>query len=161
MGNDTSRAWYVYFSYGYDSYGTRSYDDYVRCVRGDSAASAFTDNGDGTVTDGKTGLMWQQEDDGNIRNWEAALNYCESLTHAGASDWRLPNLKELSSIVDRGKYNPAIDTTYFPNTNSRWYWSSTVRADYTSYACYVYFRYGNDRYDHRSNGSYVRCVRGG
>lgn len=60
----------------------------------------FTDNGDGTVTDEATGLMWQQADDGTGRNWLESLEYAEGLTLAGYSDWRLPNAHELQSILD-------------------------------------------------------------
>lgn len=62
-----------------------------RCVRGTPLPEAnFKDNGNGTVTDATTGLMWQQKDDGKTRNWEAAKAYCESLTLSGHSDWRAP-----------------------------------------------------------------------
>ena len=124
-------------------------------------AGDFTDNGDGTVTDNITGLMWQQEDDDVTRNWERAITYCEGLTLAGHSYWRLPNVKELKSIVDVAVSNPAIDGTYFPNTNSSNYWSSTTVADITGYAWYVVFNYGYIQRHNKTDGYYVRCVRGG
>ena len=108
-----------------------------------AAFGAFTDNGDGTVTDTDTGLLWQQTTGGSMA-WEAALTYCESLTLAGHTDWRLPNRKELRSIVDYTKYSPAIDTAYFPDTLSSDYWSSTTYADYSDYVWYVLFNHGND-----------------
>ena len=83
---------------------------YVLYVRntGAYAANDFADNGDGSVTDAATGLMWQQSDSGEGMIWEDALNYCENLDLAGHDDWRLPNAKELQSIVD---YTRSPDTT--------------------------------------------------
>ena len=123
-----------------------------------SQESRFTDNGDGTVTDNTTGLMWQQTDDDVARNWESALGYCEDLTLAGHTDWRLPDIKELRSIVDNTRYNPSIDTTYFPGTKSWYYWSSSPGALYTDVAWSVYFYYGQVAYV-KTDTYYVRCVR--
>jgi len=60
---------------------------------------SYTDNGNGTITDNATGLMWQQADDGVVRDWQNSLTNAETLVLAGHSDWRLPNAKELQSIV--------------------------------------------------------------
>ena len=128
---------------------------------GVAGAESFTDHGNGTVTDGATGLVWQQQDDDRTRSWVDALAYCEGLDFAGRSDWRLPNIRELESIVNATTYNPAIDETDFPNTNSSGYWSSTSGASYSDDAWYVYFHDGHVYYGYRSNGYYVRCVRGG
>ena len=73
---------------------------------------SFTDHGDGTVTDNITGLMWQQEDTDRPKYWDEAIDYCEALTLAGHADWRLPDEYELQSIVNYGRSNPSIDTTY-------------------------------------------------
>ena len=93
----------------------------------------YTDNGDGTVTDNVTGLMWEQKtDDGgpqdkdNKYTWKDALAYCENLVLGGYSDWRMPTPKELERLVDLGKSSPAIDTAYFPNTNNGLYWTGTT-----------------------------------
>jgi len=129
------------------------------------AAGEFIDNGNGTVTDIGTGLMWQQATAPGTYTWQQALAYCENLTLAGHSDWRLPNRNELQSLVDYGRYNPAINTDYFPDTVSGdfWsgYWSSTTSASYPSYAWGVYFGYGGLNDYFKSNGYYVRAVRGG
>ncbi len=60
----------------------------------------FTDNGDGTITDQATELMWMQEDNGEGVLWKDALSYAENMVYAGYSDWRLPDAKELQSILD-------------------------------------------------------------
>jgi len=130
----------------------------------DVIAGDFTDNGDGTVTDGNTGLMWQQTEGGSM-DWEGAITYCEDLSLAGYRDWRLPNIKELESITDDSLYDPAIDTNYFPDAHAAYYWSSTTRASNSSFAWGVGFHGGNvSSYVYGRNKSdsfYVRCVRGG
>jgi hypothetical protein len=124
--------------------------------------AGFVDNGDGTVSDAFTGLMWQQAEVESKMDWEAAISYCEGLSLAGYSDWRLPNRKELRSIVDYTVYGPAIDTVYFPNAVSSNYWSSTTRAGNTGNAWGIYFSYGyGSNGGDKSNAYYVRAVRGG
>lgn len=88
-------------------------DQYALFVRGntDYGVNDFSDNGDGTVTDNATGLMWSQADSGVGMNWEDALAWVEQMNdqnYLGHSDWRLPNAKELQSIVD---YTRSPDTT--------------------------------------------------
>jgi hypothetical protein len=90
-------------------------------------AGRFSDNGDGTVSDSCTGLLWQKADDGNTRTWCNALDYCETLSLAGFNDWRLPNLRELQSIIDYSNRDPAIDGSFDVTTGRRW--SSTPLAD--------------------------------
>ncbi|MBN2575722.1 MAG: DUF1566 domain-containing protein [Deltaproteobacteria bacterium] len=90
--------------------------------------ASYTDNGDGTVTDNVTGLMWQQAVAPGTYDWEGAKAYCPTLTLAGHGDWRLPTRIELVSLVDLGRSNPAIDTTYFPGTPSTEFWSSSPLA---------------------------------
>jgi hypothetical protein len=100
-----SRAGVVYFNNGTD-YNWPPSDNthlvYVRCVRGEQATQILTDNGDGTVTDSSTGLMWQQDEPGK-KGWNDALVYCNNLVFpstGGYSDWRLPNVKELEWLMD-------------------------------------------------------------
>lgn len=78
---------------------------FVRCVRGNLSygVNLFQNNGEGTITDLATGLMWQQTDNGSGIDWKQALAYVQSQNNAnylGHNDWRLPNSKELQSIVD-------------------------------------------------------------
>jgi len=111
---------------------------YARAVRGEKMSSTdnLKDNGDGTITDNNTGLMWSQStadlnNDGVIDSidemtWKEALLYCENLNKADYSDWRLPSIKELCSITDPSRSNPAVNTDFFIDTVSDLYWSSTT-----------------------------------
>ena len=157
----TLDAWRVYFLHGHFNSDSSSSNTYVRCVRsGQYPAQSFTDNGNGTVTDNVTDLMWQQQDDGTERSWRVAIVYCEGLSLGGQTDWRLPNIKELESITDDSTYNPAIDTTYFSNTQSLAYWSSTTTTANTDYAQLVHFYAGLFYNGFKDSAfSYVRCVR--
>ncbi|WP_372744901.1 DUF1566 domain-containing protein [Lutibacter sp.] len=117
---------------------------FVRAVRGEEGVygvNDFSSNGDGTVTDNATGLMWQQVDDGNTYDWKSALAYASNSELAGYTDWRLPNAKELQSIVDYEKTTiPAIDETYFTCTDSdSWFWTSTTQGDFKYTAIYIAF----------------------
>ena len=79
----------------------------------DGTPMSYTDNGDGTVTDNVTGLMWQQTPADYGMSWQEAADYCESLQLAGYDDWRMPTTKELFSISDFSQGWPYLDTTYF------------------------------------------------
>lgn len=106
--------------------------------------SRFTIHGDGTVTDLKTGLMWKQCSEGfsgdgcltgRMQNafWDATLNSIKTLNEgngfAGYKDWRLPNIKELHSIVEAQCYRPAVNLDVFPNTQIAKYFSSSLVKD--------------------------------
>lgn len=138
----------------------------------------FSNNGDGTVTDQGSNLMWQRcsapstETDcatstPSLYNWDNALAYCNSLSLASNTDWRVPNIKELHSILDASTSSePAIDTPSFPDTQATYYWSSTTFAGTNGYAWYVDFGIGLSGFVmtspiSKTNGEYVRCVRGG
>jgi len=152
------------------SYGTKLRDDgYYES--GATLRYSTTDvGGEIIVNDLNTGLMWEQKTVANkatTYTWENAQIYCEDQigttgTYAGYSDWRLPNIKELVSIVkyDANISAPYIDQTYFPNTQSNNYWSSTTNPDNTGSALSVYFHNGNVYYNYKSNTYCVRCVRG-
>ena len=92
---------------------------------------------------------------------EDFINALNSVSFGDYSDWRLPTIKELATLVDRARINPAIDMVQFPNTVSSGYWSSTTYASYTYLAWLVYFYNGNDYYNSKSSSYYVRAVRGG
>ncbi|GAA3868220.1 DUF1566 domain-containing protein [Celeribacter arenosi] len=120
--------------------------NYVRCVSGEEnlyGVNAFVDNGDGTVTDNASGLMWQQSDDNIRREWAEALAYCEALELADHDDWTLPNSKELQSIVDYDRTGfPAIDEAYLAITDDSEtldFWTSTTFGDWKNYANVITF----------------------
>jgi len=132
-------------------------------------AKSYTDNGDGTITDNVTGLMWAKDGNGAGCNngatltWNAAIDWAEGLTFATHSDWRLPNAVEIMTLMveDAGQGAPYINTTYFPNTVSDDYWSSTSRPSNTDSALCANFSNGLlDNYN-KTNSTYVRAVRGG
>lgn len=127
-------------------------------------AARYTDNGDGTVTDNATGLMWQQEDDDTVRMWHAAITYCENLVVPPStySDWRLPTSHVLRGIVVGGPNDsPSINTFKFPNTKSLGYWSSSTYAKNPNARYGVSFAGGYVYIAPTHAGGYVRCVRGG
>lgn len=162
---------------------TLCYDDRRNEVPCDSAAfpgqdgfyqvgcpmeARFVDNGDGTVTDNCTGLMWQKDTadvngDGMTAGtfddvtWQEALKYCENLEFAGHTDWRLPNVRELQSIVAYWRSVPAIDPAFWVSTH--WHWSSSSLAGNPSAAWYVDFYVGNVGIDAKGNADFVRAVR--
>lgn len=92
-----------------------------------AALGELLDNGDGTITDTDTDLMWQQGENPMMK-WESALEYCENLVLAGYNDWRMPNRNELQTIIfyHYQVMEPAIDTTIFPDVSyPADYWTST------------------------------------
>jgi hypothetical protein len=119
---------------------------------------SFTNNGDGTVTDNVTGLMWQQAVPSATYTWANAVAYCPTLMLAGHSDWRLPSQIELESIVDFGQSFPSINGTYFPATPSNLFWSSSPVASSTL-VWGVYFSNGGTAHGDASITTYIRCVR--
>lgn len=124
--------------------------------------AAYINNGNGTVTDSVTGLTWQQGDaqnDGGGRTWEQAIAYCEELNLADRADWRLPNVRELVSIVADSRHNPAIDPAFSCRSSN--YWSSSSLTVKPDQAWYVHFNLGGVSWYAKSNNYFVRCVCGG
>ena len=128
---------------------------------------SYTDNGNGTVTDNNTRLMWAKDgssvgcNGGNHAQWSEAVAFCQNLTFAGYSDWRLPSRKELASILDTEQENLSINTSYSPNTHAAQYWTSTKSSPDSNYAWSIHFFYkGMHYFDMIDYYNYVRCVRG-
>jgi len=117
----------------------------------------FLDNGDQTVTDLQTGLIWDQRDV-CLMNWFEALEYCSNLHHAGKEDWRLPTREELESLVQRDRTEaPLLDPTFFPNVVANHYWTNeTTEAGTTAF--YVSFNRGKTGRRTKKLKNYVRAV---
>lgn len=140
-----------------------------------SPALAFTysDNGDGTVTDPTTGLTWMRCSMGQTwtgstctgtaiyYTWNQANALTGTVSFAGNSDWRLPNIRELQTIVDGLTSNPAIDWVVFPATPIALFWSASAHAGLSGYAWFVDFGDGYGNYSTKPNVLRVRLVRAG
>ena len=146
--------------------GRREKTYYAMYVRGNSdyGKNDFHDNGDGTVTDRATGLIWMQVDSGHLYagkkgdgglNWSEALKWAETLTYAGHSDWRLPSAKELQSIVDYTRspdttksaaIDPVFKVAVIKNEGGKsdfpCYWSSTTHASISRASAAAYLAFG-------------------
>jgi len=140
-GQTVDKQFYVYYVRGNTEYGMND----------------FHDNGDGTITDNATGLMWTQNDDGAGMTWQDALSFAENAVIADNDDWRLPNVKELQSLLDYSRApsvtnSAAIDplfnctsiTDEGGNENYPFYWSGTTHASFQentpgAYGAYVCF----------------------
>ena len=132
---------------------------FVAYVRGNTnyGQNDFQENGDGTISDKATGLMWMQDDSGDGMTWEEALSYAENMEFAGYSDWRLPDAKELQSLLDYSRspettsstaIDPLFNCTAISNEAGQedypFYWSSTTHANWSAdnsgaFAAYVCF----------------------
>lgn len=95
------------------------------------AGPRLRDNGDGTVSDEITGLMWQRVDGGEM-TWDAALAYARDLRLAGRDDWRLPTSHELFGVLNHGRNRPPLDTRLFERSDAEYWWSATTRAGDTT-----------------------------
>lgn len=120
----------------------------------------FTKTG-GIVTDSITKLQWQDDTVSAELTWTRAIEECEALDLGGHNDWRMPNIKELSSLIDDSRRRPAI-TLVFQNTVNAYYWSSTTHAGSDTLAYSIYFDSGTINTSRkRYRDYYVRCVRAG
>ena len=141
----------------------------------------YTDPGDGTIVDTRTGLMWKKCSEGS--NWDGTSGSCsgsaakfswsEALQRAnnvnvgsageklGHNDWRLPNIKELASLVERKCYDPAVNAAFILNTQSDNYWSSSPFDTSSTAAWAIDFNSGIVNNGNQTNLRYMRLVRGG
>jgi hypothetical protein len=119
------------------------------------------------VTDSVTNLQWQDKytDDIIVKTtWEGAIGYCDGLVLSGLEDWRLPNINELTSLVDFERNTPSIDPVFQYTNASTYsnYWSSTSNPGSENYALKITFENGTQ--SPTSKGALtvsVRCVRAG
>ena len=181
---------------GTGSTGSTVRSNYVRLVSSSAAVAShfsdysddrYTDNGDGTISDARTGLMWMQcsygqtydggdtNSDGIIcegsptfGSWQQAFAWAadsNANVDYGYNDWRLPNIKELGSIVDFGSAIPAINQSIFPNTSTGSYWTSTpskaldVDSNDDTQSASIWFHTGDHGLDKRTANLYLRLVR--
>ena len=146
--SNTANAWLVDFNDGASiANNAKSNSFRVRLVSAATAAVSYTNNNNGTITDNTTGLMWKACDQEQVWNdgdpdsctdgtdgtytWTVALTEAQNHTFAGYDDWRLPNVKELASIVDYTKASQSINPL-FPNTYTTRFWTSTLYANTNS-----------------------------
>lgn len=115
------------------------------------------------VTDNLTGLIWVKTPDSALRTWQAAIDYAKGLTLCGYTDWRLPSIVELESLVNAEAANPAawLNTQGFSNVQPDYYWSGTTYAVDASVAWIVTMGYGNVSRNDKGYSYYVWPVRGG
>ncbi len=122
-------------------------------MSGTAFAQRCVDNGDETVTDNGTGLMWQKETAGHFMSWDQAMSYASSLSLGGHSYWQLPTIYELSGLY----YSPCKEMM---NVESSYYWSSTASPYVRNAAQLVGFKFGGHvASDDKSSRYYVRAVR--
>jgi|SRR5215470_7306772 len=172
------------------AYGTGSDGDIQK-----GASRSYTDNGDGTITDRTTGLMWEKKsNDGMIHDWTntytwsgasygttyildgtATTTFLATLNggggFAGHTDWRIPNVNELQSIINYGQWNPAVDPAFANcvggctvtmcscTETTTGYWSSTTWTNSTQNAWGVGFGSGDVFPADKSGAGHVRAVR--
>lgn len=126
----------------------------------------------GTVLDQSTGLIWKRCVEGlsgsdcglgapESMNWGDALRKAEASVFAGYTDWRMPNTKELNSLVEVACYEPALNATVFPNDPSSGVWTSSPLAVWSGWAWRVMFTYGQSDGSWSGYSGIVRLVRGG
>lgn len=124
----------------------------------------FTENGDGTVTDGLTGLMWTRNanQENGPADWQQAVSGAGASTDGGFTDWRLPNRRELESLLDLGKFNPALPSAHpFTGVQPSYYWTSSTTASSEDDAWTIHFYIGFVTHDDKAGSHYVWYVRDG
>jgi hypothetical protein len=190
--SDTNDAWYVNFFFGEVEKFDKSFGCDVLAVRrppsetvvdviitgqtkkfsngddGDQqentfwSKSQFKDNGNGTLTDKLTGLIWEKKPSDKKMYFQESLTYCDTLTTGGFSDWRLPTRIELESLVNAGKNSPAewLNSQGFSGLQADYFWSATPYALWpSSWAWYVDFYNGDLHGVDQKNRNYVLAVR--
>lgn len=159
-------AYYFVFNIGMQLDGIKAGMHNVWAVRGDKAVPSLEKINDNIVIDTNTGLMWQKTtatgEDGKGYTFEQALIYCHNLNISGYTDWRLPSKNEIMTIVNYSNQRPTIQTDFFPDTKSSFYWTSTTQSNNSSIAWSIDFSSGAMDFSRGKKSNYfVRAVRGG
>ncbi|MGI6393513.1 MAG: DUF1566 domain-containing protein [bacterium] len=124
----------------------------------DTLFATFTEvtvSGKVVVKDSETGLEWTKEYVSG-KTWQQALDYCETLDYGGYTDWRLPTISELRTLINRNRCAPASG---FPDMPSSYFWSSSSYVYGPNYAWGVDFSNGYVYYYNKTNTYYAGCVR--
>jgi len=154
---EPSTSWIVDFSDGTAAGNVVTTAYSVRCVDGSGTrepSEHYSVESDG-VRDNGTGLLWQEPMSESDYTFAAAAEYCPTL----GTGWRVPSVKELQTLVDRGRRSPAIDARFFPNTRDVAFWTSSPLASFAAYAWRVDFWTGYALNDSVDSLLGVRCVR--
>ena len=148
------------FNDGSDGVSRKTNLQHTICVRGDFSTNHSFSKENDIVLDTKTNIEWQDNNDtkNKFLTYEEANSYCKNLILSNKNNWRIPTLKELHSIVDRGNFMPSINQS-FSNTNSRFYWTSTLYKDDNKKVWTILFTDGNDYQKIKDKKAYIRCVR--
>ncbi|MEQ1621210.1 MAG: DUF1566 domain-containing protein [Methylococcales bacterium] len=170
-----NKTWLVYFEDGRIFDDSRDRDDggYIRVVSGTSSSPAYSISNDGQeVTDSMTGLIWQRCADGMQWNgfscvgtangfmFQEALLRANLVKNTSGKNWRLPNMKELASLIDTSSNNEIyIDETVFPGSPFGQYWSSSSYSTDAFFAWIVHLAYGSTYYTYTEDTGFVRLVR--
>ena len=173
--NSSTAAWAVDFVAGQLQTFNRSSPGYVRLVRGSqwtgqryiiTSLSYSGDSANNAVIDRRTGLVWRRCVEGQVWSGGTCSGGGTAYTHQGALsrahglvDWRLPNIKELSSLSDHTQFSPALDPLYFPGTSSQFTWSSTPFVSNPAAARFVNTTNGFAGFDTRSGAGQAHLVR--
>jgi len=170
-----ANAWYGDFAYGGLSNTAKTTSYSLRCVSGTPTAYTppLQDNNDGTISDTVNGLVWQKCNMGETFNnvtllcqglattstWQVGLSYCNALSWGGRTNWRMPSLNEIFSLIDFTQITPATRTLYFPTAVAGSnYLSSTTNASFPSAMQYVYFTEGIINNQPKTSTYNARCV---
>lgn len=165
---------YLLFVFGFAAEASAEQLCQFENIPATTPSGRFVVNSEGTVSDAKTTLMWRscvegvsgaRCDEGQALqlNWAEALIYVSQLNAEGGyatyTDWRLPNVRELSSLVELQCANPAINIRVFPQAPASQVWTSSPYHFYTHYSWYVDFANGAPTYDERIRDKMIRLVR--
>jgi len=170
QANDPSKTWVTNAGGGIGNHpktetisagGTKKF--HARAVRSTLPdvyiANRFLDNGDGSVTDQLTDLMWVKSPGTTASTWEDAILLSEFNTTGGHTDWRLPNIKEIRSLNDETRTQPSVSTIAFPSIAQSKFWSSTTLPNQSSKAWYYDNQFGITSYDDKTASHLVWMVR--